>query len=381
MITNGPGWAEREVELLTILRSCCTDKEISKVLIGLGFNRSVEAVSRKSRRMQIKFHSLGEPIGDLSEQESSIVDLVLSEREVPGYLAPLFESIAGVEASDPWENWNPSTPENYEILDPSVKWISGAIPLHKDRVSKFIMLNDIHVPHNVPLSGIWDFVRDFKPDYMLLVGDIVNNDPFSHWDREKPAKAKKMPQPKAYFKLCNDIFYNPMREAVGPECQVGHWIGNHEYWSNRAIDYMPEGEGYWEVWNNVDPGVVDFWVPSKGMANLGHIHFTHGDVIRGGKYHPSQFLQYFHRNVRYGHYHDVGTASHTAPIDMTDRHIARCNGCLEQYNPGFMEGRPHNWQHAFTYGYVKPDGVFNDYQVIIFDNKFYVNGKQYEGKK
>jgi predicted phosphodiesterase len=390
---NGPSWSERETELLTILRPCCTTEEVAFVLAKLGSTRTLEAISRKARRHQVRFVALGDPTGEFSEEESAIIDEMLQQRAASVPFPATDEWIADMsalkgtsnvftssEVAEDEEYWRSKAAPKVRDLDPSVNWITGDIPLHKDRVSKFIMLNDIHVPHNIPLSGIFSFVRDFKPDYIFLVGDIVNNDPFDHWAKEKPGRAKKMPTPKAYYKLCNDLFFNPLAEAAGNDCKIGYWLGNHEQWSNRAIEYMPEGEGYWEVWNNVDPDTVDFWVPWKGIANLGHLHFTHGDIIRGGKYHPWQMLQYFHRNIRYGHYHDVSTASYVAPIDQTDRHIARCNGCLEEYNPHFMENRPHNWQHAFTYGYVKPDGIFNDYQVVIFDNKFIVNGKAYEGK-
>lgn len=382
--TNAQIWDDREVEILSLLRTSCTSDEISEILNKLGFNRTPEAVSRKSRRMKIRFYIMDEPTGDFSDEESKAIDEVINKRpsraiestQWSGSNTDLLYTNSDGVVDPPSEFWMERDHFQKE-LDPSVSWISGALPLKKEGLTKFIMLNDIHVPHNIPLNGIWDFVRDFQPDHMLLVGDIVNNDPFDHWAREKPARAKEMPKPKTYFKLCNDTFYVPMKEAAGKDCLVTHWIGNHEYWSSRAIEYMPEGEGYWEVWNNVEKGCVDLWVPSKGVANLGYLHFTHGDIIKGGKYHPWQFLNYFNRNIMYGHYHDVGTASHTAPIDMRDRHIARCNGCLEKYNPHFMENRPHNWQHAFSYGWVKPNGIFATYQVIIIEDKFVVNGKEY----
>lgn len=388
MVTNGPSWSDRETELLSLLRPCCTNDEISEIFTKLGYNRNTEAVSRKSRRMKIKFYVMDDPTGDFSQEESKAIDEVLGKRQGKSISVP--EPQSTEESIGIWTPYDvPEPPPEFwterdhfqKELDPSVNWIVGPMPLKKDRLTKFVMLNDVHVPHNIPLDGVWEFVRDFKPDYMLLVGDIVNNDPFDHWAKEKPGRAKAMPKPKNYFKLCNETFYLPMREASGKDCVVVHWIGNHEYWSNRAVEMMPEGEGYWEVWNNVDKNCVDLWVPSKAVANLGHLHFTHGDIIKGGKYHPWQFLTYFNRNIMYGHYHDVGTASHTAPIDMRDRHIARCNGCLEKYNPHFMENRPHNWQHAFSYGYVKPDGIFNTYQVIIIENKFIVHGKEYVGKE
>jgi predicted phosphodiesterase len=328
---HGTPWDSQEVALLSaaIVRDD-TLHEIQHLLKSAGFNRSIEAISRKIRRL-----------GTIK------VEVIES-------------SLAPVKAKP--------------VVD-DTPWHTGPLSLIKDRATKFVMLNDIHVPHNIPLDRIWEFVKDYKPDYMLLVGDIINNDPFDHWAKMSPRRFKVMPQPKAHYEECNETFYRPMREAVGKNCKVVHWVGNHEHWSNKAIAEMPEGEGYWEVWNNLEE--VDLWVPSKQLASLGHLHFVHGDVINGGKNHSAKMMNYFRRNIRYGHYHDIQETSHTSPIDVEDRHTARACGTLEKFNPMFMENRPHDWMHAFTYGIVRPNGNFGDHTVTIIDNSFYANGKLY----
>jgi hypothetical protein len=237
-------------------------------------------------------------------------------------------------------------------------------------------MNDVHVPHNVPLKAIWQFARDWKPDYLLLVGDIMNMDPFDHWAKQNARKARELPAVKEYYESCNKLFYRPAREAVGDHCQIVHWIGNHEQWAYRAIDAMPgEGKGFWEPESNVE--CVDAWVRQFHLANLGRLHFLHGEHATG-KHHAEKVVTLYRRSVRYGHRHDVQEASYTSPVDGDDQHSARSCGTLERFNPDFMQGRPHNWVHSFNHGVVQPDGMFHDQTTRLIRGKFYANGRVYK---
>ncbi len=329
---HGIPWSKPEEDLIIFRSISDTPVKLQKDLKALGFNRTLGAVERKIKR-------------------------VTKQNGIPG----TYMSI-----NDP------------EIIKPKIgktKWITGSLNLNKTTPTKFIMMNDVHVPHNIDLTNVFEFIKDFKPDYILLVGDIVNNDPFDHWAKAKPGQFKGMPSPKPYYEQCNREFYRPLRKVAGNNCKLVHWIGNHEYWSNRAIDEMPEGEGYWEVENNIEG--IDLWVPSKQIANLGKLHFIHGDVIAGGRNHSAKMLNYYRRNVLYGHYHNYEVSSFTSPIDIEDRHTAKCVGTLEKFNPAFMTNRPHQWINMFSYGIVLPNGNFFDKQAVITDNQFYAEAKLY----
>src|SRR3990167_10063938 len=150
-------------------------ESLQTFLTDQGFNRSIEAIKRKIRRLDIQKHSSSIPI---------------SEKKV--------------------------------VETRHTSWLTGDIPLVKGNITKFVMLNDIHVPHNIDLTNIFHFIQDFKPDYVLLVGDIVNNDPFDHWKKAKPGTFKGMPQPKSYYELCNKEFYRPLRKICSNECKIIH---------------------------------------------------------------------------------------------------------------------------------------------------------------
>lgn len=331
----GKPWTTNE-EKIVISHPGDTNLKIQQLLSKAGFSRSLEAIQRKKQRLGSTKHN---------EQRTEFVE----------------------------SSYTP--PANKKSKKPKIDWVSGqSLALDKD-VTKFVLLNDVHVPHNIDLQSIFEFFDDFKPDYTILNGDIINNDPFSHWDKQSPLRFKNMPQPKSYYEECNEVFYNPLRAAVGSKSKIVHGIGNHEFWSNKAIAEMPEGEGYWEVENNIEN--VDSWYASKTMVNLGKLYFVHGDIINGGNNHATKMLNYFRRNIRYGHYHDLQERSYNNPIDITERHTARSCGTLQKFNPGFMGNRPHDWMHCFTYGYVKADGTFHDHTSVVIDNKFMANGKIY----
>jgi predicted phosphodiesterase len=334
----GKPWTKKEEEILMGYPGG-NPLGVQTALNMAGFKRSIEAIQRKKQRLNIS------PV-----------------------VTPMYTSAWSSEAADELNNWIPPKKKN------KIDWVNGDLPLNKD-VTKFVLLNDVHVPHNIELETIFEFFTEFKPDYAILNGDIINNDPFSHWDKQSPMRFKNMPQPKPYYEQCNEIFYRPLREAVGKKCKIVHGIGNHEAWSNKAIGEMPEGEGYWEVENNLEN--IDSWYASKTMVNLGKLFFVHGDIIQGGQNHSFKMLNYFRRNLRYGHYHDLQERSYNNPIDITERHTARSCGTLQKFNPSFMGNRPHDWMHCFTYGYVFSDGTFHDHTTLVVDNKFMANGKLY----
>lgn len=346
----GKPWTVQEEAI--VLSYPGNNLNIQNELAKAGFKRSLEAIQRKKQRLRAV---------------KTVVHTSGYMQIVPDSFTPMYPSVWSVAATT-----NTPAPKT---KTPKIDWVSSkSLELKKD-VTKFVLLNDVHVPHNIELNTIFEFFDDFKPDYAILNGDIINNDPFSHWDKQSPLRFKNMPQPKAYYEQCNEEFYRPLRDAVGKKCKTVHGIGNHEAWANKAIGEMPEGEGYWEVENNLEN--IDSWYASKTMVNLGKLYFVHGDIINGGQNHSFKMLNYFRRNLRYGHYHDLQERSYNNPIDITERHTARSCGTLQKFNPGFMGNRPHDWMHCFTYGYVYTDGTFHDHTTVVVENKFMANGKLY----
>lgn len=253
-------------------------------------------------------------------------------------------------------------------------WKSGPLPLQKGE-TRFVMLNDIHVPDNIPLGPLFQFIEDFKPHHTLLVGDILEMGWASHWERQTLRGRLSLSRPHEEYGLANDRFFDPLHKATGSS-EITFFEGNHEVWARKVIDENPDGEGFLEVWNNVNH--VDRWVPNKSMASLGKLAFLHGDILGGNsKTCADRMLNLYRRSVRFGHFHSYNEASYTSPVDIKDRHTSRCGGTLKKFDEGFMKHRPHAWIHGFSYGWVYPNGTFDDYFVRINNGMFRAEGKRY----
>jgi len=138
----------------------------------------------------------------------------------------------------------------------------------KQNYKKVVALFDTHIPHNINLSGIMEFLRDFKPEYLILGGDIMNIDSLSHWSL---AGGKRLTlEGKRLKKECEvtKIILDQLRDAVGESCNIVYLEGNHEDWVNQYIDKNPEMKGIIDL-----PLMLDLekrnikWIPYTSKNN------------------------------------------------------------------------------------------------------------------
>ena len=111
----------------------------------------------------------------------------------------------------------------------------------------------------INISGIWKFAKDFKPDLLLLCGDLLDATPFSHWLSNNHMRQRSLPLAKEMYEGFNREFMEPARNAVGDTCFIYYLLGNHERFVNDAISAVPNGKGYWDVELNVKH--VDAFLP------------------------------------------------------------------------------------------------------------------------
>ena len=46
---------------------------------------------------------------------------------------------------------------------------------------KLVLLADTHIPYHIRLEPVFEFIKDFKPDKIILVGDMHDWTAVSHW--------------------------------------------------------------------------------------------------------------------------------------------------------------------------------------------------------
>lgn len=234
-------------------------------------------------------------------------------------------------------------------------------------------LVEVHDPR--ALDAVLAFLSDFKPHSIILGGDFIDCGAVSHHHRGRPRLTEGL-RLLEDFRSARTHILDPL-EAAGASQLIYH-IGNHEAWVDRLVDEYPGLEGVIDVASGLR---LDDWkvVPQGGFSKLGKLHFIHGDQLRGGDNPAKYAVNAFERSVRFGHFHRASLHSKINALDISDVRTGMGVPGLCRRNPGYGRGAPNGWSLGFLWGYVHPDGSFNDYLTHIVKNRFFANGKVYKG--
>jgi hypothetical protein len=166
-------------------------------------------------------------------------------------------------------------------------------------------------------------------------------------------------------------------EALGAKTMRYH-IGNHEDWIDDLIEENPGIEGLVDIRKLLS---LDEWdVITQGKySTLGKLTFMHGDQLKGGANIAKSAVTDWERSVRFGHYHTFQAHTKVSPMDEKLGRTGVSVPCLCSKSPKYGEGRANSWVQGFNYGYVHPDGSYNDYVAIITNGRTMVHGKTYKG--
>lgn len=263
-------------------------------------------------------------------------------------------------------------------------------------MKKFIALFDLHFgfetgqvngnkvvrpTHNLKaVNAVKKFAEDFKPDILILGGDQLNCGPISHWHHGKPRLDEGL-RLKDEYSLLRDNILDPFRSI---EKKI--WLtGNHEQWIEDYLNSHPGIEGMIEPKSFLDYEYKDSekWeYHSQGeIVKIGKLHFTHGDTLLGrGQYtNPAAYLVNQTRvNIRCGHLHTYFAATDINPFNSRDSHTGIVVPGMCMTNPFYIKNRPSKFLTGFLYGYILPNGNFNDFVVVMSNSKFIFEGKEYE---
>ena len=244
-------------------------------------------------------------------------------------------------------------------------------------VRKLVALFDTHVPYQIPLGGVFKFIKDFKPDTIVLGGDMHDWESVCHWvaDQSRALDGGTITE---NYKELHDILLDPLQK-VAPNANKVYLTGNHEVWLQMAASLCPNGRGYWELDRNIDfkkynMRILPVNVPFQASK---HLYLMHGMYVN--KYHAEHTVSTFQRSVMYGHTHDVQEFTIVSPLDVKQSHKGKSCGCLCHRNPHYMKNKPNRWVNGFNYVYIdEKDGHFWENQVYIIDNEFIADGHFYK---
>jgi hypothetical protein len=262
---------------------------------------------------------------------------------------------------------------------------------------KFMVLFDIHIGYRwyysslrgryyrVPthdtraLGVVFNFASRFSPDCVILGGDQLSMNEVSPYARKGTRSLQGLKLIENYQKL-EELVIRPI-EDLGPDIKV--WIdGNHEDWLYQFIEQEPGLEGILtppEYLRLRDRG----WIVagSNDLVEIGpYLAVCHGSAIRVGKYTAHRFSSVFRRNLRLGHYHRFEAASDVVPLDSSQYHTTIVVPSLCARNQGYTNGVPSNTVQGFLVGEMGPDGMFNDFVLVINNYRIIYNGFVYTDK-
>ncbi len=254
-------------------------------------------------------------------------------------------------------------------------------------MEKFVALYDLHWGyqrkngHKSPLHDAkalkvaLDFIKEFKPDHVILGGDILDCGAISHHNHGKPGATEGLKM-LADAKELVEAVIKPI-EAVKPK-SLTYIVGNHEDWISQLVEKFPSLEGIVDLKSMLK--LSDKWkiIPNGDTHKLGKLIFMHGDQIKGGEHSAKWATVAWEGNVRFGHHHTYQVYTKTSAKDANG-HTGVAIPCLCKKDPAYGGGSPNRWMQGFQYGYVGgPEGIFNDYTAIIINGKSIINGKVYK---
>lgn len=239
---------------------------------------------------------------------------------------------------------------------------------------RIVALFDTHIPHHIQLEPIFEFIGDFKPTILLYGGDMHDFGAVCEWVADQSRHLQDGILDRNFWELGKYLLV-PGRHAA-PKAKRIYLTGNHEYWLNGAIMRVPNGKGFWELGKNIEEfdarlQILPLNEPFKASE---YLYYIHGHYIN--KYHASRTLSVYHKNIFYGHTHDIQVHTAVSPLDHQPSKAASC-GCLCNRNPQYKRNMPNDWVHGFHYAYLEDNGLFWAYQVYIIQGRFYANGRMY----
>lgn len=253
----------------------------------------------------------------------------------------------------------------------------GFFDIHIGFENKYVRGNLVEVPtHNAQaLKAAFQFAADFQPDTFILGGDQIDCRPVSHWVKNKLLSNAGLTI-KSQYDAFEDLVLEPI-ESLGPKRKI--WLhGNHEDWLYDVVEEIPALRGMLEPDEYLELKKKNWEIYSTGeFARVGKLYFTHGDTLGRGRNVAARAVNYYRRNIRFGHYHTFEVATLYDPVDVTDTHTGVCVPCLSVRSREYAKNKPDNVVNGFIYGYVSPTGDFYDNIVVMTDNMFVAEGKLY----
>lgn len=245
-------------------------------------------------------------------------------------------------------------------------------------VTKGIFISDIHMPDNIPLEPIFSYVKDYKPNVIILGGDIIDATGLHGVDGMRADQIDL----DWYRRDCRLITW--LMRKLGEICPKADYIyleGNHEERYERAARRYPKifGNAFNFKRDAFPPNLKSLWVPYgtyQSYVMFGDTVFLHGNIWPD--LHAKAYAtRYTPNKVVYGHLHHYQAyTTHRANPSQPPRYAVTA-GCLCKLDPDWKKGEAHKWTNGFI-SFISDHGTTIPTAHQIENGMFAVGGKVYK---
>jgi UDP-2,3-diacylglucosamine pyrophosphatase LpxH len=239
---------------------------------------------------------------------------------------------------------------------------------------RVLFVSDIHCPYqdNKALRAMYEFMDWWKPQEVIVLGDLVDFYAVSRFSREPERVLKLQGELDESVEVLSDI------RKHAPKAPMTFIRGNHEarlkryLWSNaQELDCLRALR--LESLLEFDKFKIRY--EDRGIMRFKNIMVKHGNIVRkfAGYTAKGEFEKNGMSGVS-GHTHRLAQYRHTNELDSF---VWTESGCLCQLTADYLEGQTPNWQQGFAIGYFKENS-----NKFLIETVPIINGKAlYAGKE
>jgi predicted phosphodiesterase len=256
-------------------------------------------------------------------------------RYVTGSAGNLKRNVLAKDSKSEWNGFNIPKPEKNDY---------SKVVVNQKRIG---ILSDIHFPYyeEAALNAAISFLIEWKPDCVILNGDIIDCYHLSNFEKDKRQRSFKyeLDMLKGFFVELRELF---------PKIRIVYKLGNHEdRYEKQILQNIPEliELEYFNFENVIEAKKYGIEVvKSKRVILAGKLNIIHGHELPRGMAAPVNPARGFFLRTKAstigGHHHQ--TSEHIEN-DLNNNLIgAFSTGCLCELNPNYM---PINkWNHGFA---------------------------------
>lgn len=239
-------------------------------------------------------------------------------------------------------------------------------------IKRLMVFPDVHLNTAIsqPYAIARHFLKEYKPDELILLGDFLDCNSLSHWldNKKLTMENKRFMKEIDFANIELDFLAKHTKKIVYLE-------GNHEDWIDQYLEKHPELQGLIEIPHKLkleERGIE--WHEMNQMYKVGKLYLTHGFYIT--KYHACKNLHTLGCNICYGHSHNAQT--YQINMKMQEPFMAYGLGCLCDHEPYYMKGRPCNWINQLAVIDVDTQtGQFNLTPINIIRGALLFNGEKH----